>query len=88
MKRHVDRRTVLVSSAAAAAALGTRAWAKGTYGVGASVTENKIGNTNPYSGPASAYSQIGKSIAAYFKKVNAEGGVNGRKVAVISYDDG
>src|SRR5205085_1998206 len=48
----------------------------------------KIGNTNPYSGPASAYGLIGKTIDAYFKKVNAEGGINGRKVNFISYDDG
>ena len=51
-------------------------------------TEIKIGNINPYSGPASAYGLIGKTIAAYFKKVNAEGGINGRKINFISYDDG
>ncbi len=50
--------------------------------------EIKIGNINPYSGPASAYGTIGKSIAAYFKMVNAEGGINGRMVNFISYDDG
>ena len=55
---------------------------------GVTATEIKIGNTNPYSGPASAYGTIGKSIAAYFKKVNDEGGVNGRKINFISYDDG
>jgi branched-chain amino acid transport system substrate-binding protein len=55
---------------------------------GASDTEIKIGNTNPYSGPASAYGTIGKTIDAYFKKVNAEGGINGRKVNFITYDDG
>lgn len=49
--------------------------------------EIKIGNINPYSGPASAYGTIGKSIAAYFKMVNAEGGINGRQVNFISYDD-
>jgi branched-chain amino acid transport system substrate-binding protein len=49
--------------------------------------EVKIGNTNPYSGPASAYGTIGKAIGAYFKKVNDEGGVNGHKVNYISYDD-
>lgn len=48
----------------------------------------KIGHTNPYSGPASAYGTIGKAIVAFFKKVNAEGGINGRKVKFISYDDG
>ena len=49
---------------------------------------SSIGNTNPYSGPASAYGTIGKSIAAYFKMVNDQGGINGRKVNFISYDDG
>jgi branched-chain amino acid transport system substrate-binding protein len=49
--------------------------------------EIKIGNINPYSGPASAYGTIGKAIAAYFKKVNDEGGINGRKINFISYDD-
>ena len=54
---------------------------------GVTATEVKIGNTNPYSGPASAYGTIGKAIGAYFKKVNDEGGVNGRKVNYITYDD-
>src|SRR5689334_20879627 len=49
--------------------------------------EIRIGNTMPYSGPASAYGVIGKTIAAYFRKVNAEGGVNGRRINFISYDD-
>jgi branched-chain amino acid transport system substrate-binding protein len=49
--------------------------------------EIKVGNTNPYSGPASAYGTIGKAIAAYLKKVNDEGGINGRKVNFITYDD-
>ena len=55
--------------------------------VGVTATEVKIGNTNPYSGPASAYGTIGKTIAAYFKKVNDEGGINGRKINFITYDD-
>jgi ABC-type branched-subunit amino acid transport system substrate-binding protein/TRAP-type uncharacterized transport system substrate-binding protein len=50
--------------------------------------EIRIGNTMPYSGPASAYGVIGKIIAAYFNKINAEGGVNGRRINFISYDDG
>jgi branched-chain amino acid transport system substrate-binding protein len=54
---------------------------------GVTATEIKVGNTNPYSGPASAWSTIGKSIAAWIKKVNEEGGVNGRKITFISYDD-
>ena len=55
--------------------------------VGVTATEIKIGNTNPYSGPASAYGTIGKALGAYFKKVNDEGGINGRKINYISYDD-
>ncbi len=55
--------------------------------VGVTATEVKIGHTNPYSGPASAYGTIGKTITAYFKKVNDEGGINGRKVNFITYDD-
>ena len=58
------------------------------YDPGASDTEIKIGNIMPYSGPASAYGVIGKTEEAYFKKVNAEGGINGRKINFISYDDG
>ena len=58
------------------------------YDPGASDREIRIGNTNPYSGPASAYGTIGKSIAAYFAMVNEQGGINGRKINFISYDDG
>ncbi len=58
------------------------------YDAGASDTEIRIGNTNPYSGPASAYGAIGKSIAAYFRMVNEQGGINGRKLNFITYDDG
>ena len=54
---------------------------------GVTANEIKIGNTNPYSGPASAYGTIGKALGAYFKKVNDEGGINGHKVNYISYDD-
>lgn len=57
------------------------------YGTGASDTEIVIGNTMPYSGPASVYGANGHAIAAYFKKINAEGGVNGRMINFISYDD-
>src|SRR3990172_47272 len=57
------------------------------YGPGASDTEIKIGNTNPYSGPASAYGSIGKSITSYWKMVNDNGGIKGRKVNFISLDD-
>ena len=54
------------------------------YDTGATDTEIKIGDTKPYSGPASAYGTIGKAIGAYFNKVNAEGGINGRKVNFIT----
>jgi branched-chain amino acid transport system substrate-binding protein len=57
-------------------------------GLGASDTEIKIGNMMPYSGPLSAYSIIGKTEAAYFDKINSEGGVKGQKIRFISYDDG
>ena len=58
------------------------------YDTGATDTEIKIGNIMPYSGPLSSYSVIGKTEAAYFNKINAEGGINGRKINFISYDDG
>src|SRR5437879_6836844 len=57
------------------------------YDTGATDTEIKIGNIMPYSGPASAYGVIAKTEDAYFKKINAEGGINGRKINFISYDD-
>jgi len=55
--------------------------------LGVTATEIKIGNTSPYSGPASAYGSLGRTAGAYFKKVNDEGGINGRKINFISYDD-
>ena len=67
-----------------AAAMTFPAAAQKKYDPGASDSEIRIGNTNPYSGPASAYGTIGKTIAAYFKMVNEQGGVNGRKVNFIS----
>jgi branched-chain amino acid transport system substrate-binding protein len=63
------------------------ALAQKKYDDGASDTEIKLGNIMPYSGPASAYAVIGQTEAAYFNKINAEGGINGRKVKFISYDD-
>jgi len=63
-------------------------FAAGQYGPGASDTEIKIGNTMPYSGPASAYGIIGKTEAAYFTMINEQGGINGRKINFISRDDG
>jgi len=70
-----------------AATLSVPAIAQKKYDAGANDKEIKIGNTNPYSGPASAYGQIGKAIAAYFKMVNDQGGINGRKIDFVSYDD-
>jgi len=63
------------------------AQAASKYDQGASDTEIKIGHTNPYSGPASAYGGIGKAQAAYFKMINEKGGINGRKINFISLDD-
>jgi branched-chain amino acid transport system substrate-binding protein len=57
------------------------------YGPGVSDTEIRIGNTSPYSGPASAFSMVAKTEEAYFRKVNAEGGINGRRIVFLSYDD-
>jgi branched-chain amino acid transport system substrate-binding protein len=68
--------------------LATPAMAQKTYGPGVSDTEIKLGNTAPYSGPVSAASTVAKSVAAYFDKINAEGGINGRKLNFISVDDG
>ncbi|MPZ35335.1 MAG: ABC transporter substrate-binding protein [Rhodospirillales bacterium] len=84
------RRAFLSGASAMAAALGSAgAYAqKGKYDDGASDTEIKIGNASPYSGPASAYGVIGKAIDAYWKMVNDQGGVNGRKVKFITMDDG
>ena len=68
--------------------VGTSALAQKKYDIGATDKEIKIGGISPYSGPASAYGAIGKAITAYFAKVNAEGGINGRKLTFISLDDG
>src|SRR5246127_2299352 len=73
---------------ASAAALASLALLLGQATSSRADDEIRIGNTMPYSGPAPAYGIIGKTIAAYFGKVNAEGGVNGRKINFISYDDG
>ena len=79
-----------IASAALAlfAASSTAALAQKKYDTGATDTEIKIGNIMPYSGPASAYGVIGKTEAAYFKKINDAGGINGRKINFVSYDDG
>ena len=86
----VTTRRLAIASAAFVvfAASGGSALAQKKYDTGATDTEIKIGNIMPYSGPASAYGVIGKTEAAYFKKINDAGGINGRKINFISYDDG
>ncbi len=64
------------------------AFAEKRYGPGATDSEIKIGQTMPYSGPASAYATTGRAQAAYFAKINAEGGIHGRKIKLTSLDDG
>ena len=84
----VKRITQVLVVAFAAALAATTAVAQKKYDPGASDTEIKIGQTMPYSGPASAYGTIGRVEAAYFQKVNDEGGINGRKLKLLSLDDG
>jgi branched-chain amino acid transport system substrate-binding protein len=79
---------VLVATIVAYISTTGGALAQKKYDAGASDTEIRVGNIMPYSGPASAYGVIGKTEAAYFNKINAEGGINGRKIKFISYDDG
>jgi branched-chain amino acid transport system substrate-binding protein len=78
----------LSATLAILAAISSSASAQKKYDIGATDTEIKIGNIMPYSGPASAYGVIGKTEEAYFRKINAEGGINGRKINFVSYDDG
>jgi branched-chain amino acid transport system substrate-binding protein len=79
---------LLVLSLSVATVISTQSFAQKKYDPGANDSEIKIGNIMPYSGPLSAYSSIAKAEAAYVNKVNAEGGVNGRKINFISVDDG
>lgn len=81
-----SRRSIVL--AAAAGVLPTAARAQKKYGPGASDSEIKVGQTIAYSGPASAYGQLGRAQAAYFKSLNDKGGINGRKINFISLDDG
>ena len=90
--RRISRRSILAAApgalALAAPFLSIRpARAAKQYGPGVSDTEIKIGNTGFYSGPASSYGTIGKAESAYFRMLNDQGGVNGRKINFISYDD-
>jgi branched-chain amino acid transport system substrate-binding protein len=91
--KHVTRRSILAVAPSAIAlaapflSIGP-ARAEKQYGPGVTDTEIKIGNIMPYSGPASAYGTIGKAEAAFFRMLNEQGGINGRKIQFISYDDG
>jgi branched-chain amino acid transport system substrate-binding protein len=86
----LTRRALLAAAAQGALALAAPwpARAAKQYGPGVTDNEIKIGNTGPYSGPASSYGTIPKSMAAYYRMVNDQGGVNGREIKFISYDDG
>ena len=83
----INRTSLTPLSVAGLVITGGLALAAGQYGPGCA-TEIKIGNTMPYSGPASPYGIIGKSEAAYFAMINEQGGINGRKINFISRDDG
>src|SRR5450432_634228 len=84
----IARRTAIVALLGSAVA-GAAAFAQAAkYGPGASATEITLGQTMPYSGPASAYGTIGRVEQAYFKMINENGGINGRKINLISLDDG
>ncbi|TWT13604.1 ABC transporter substrate-binding protein [Reyranella sp. CPCC 100927] len=85
--RQLKRRHLLIGGTAAAAWTPTILRADSRYDPGVSDREIKLGNTMPYSGPASAYGVTGKAVAAYWTMVNDQGGINGRKVTFISYDD-
>ena len=84
----IGRRAAFALAFAAAFAAQNAAAQAAKYGPGASATEIKLGQTMPYSGPASAYGTIGKLHTAYFKMINDQGGINGRKINLISLDDG
>jgi ABC-type branched-subunit amino acid transport system substrate-binding protein len=90
IEMRTDRRSFIIGGAAAVPTLipAFAALAGGKYDSGATDKEIKIGNTNPYSGPASSYGVIGKCIQAYWTMVNDRGGINGRQVNFITYDDG
>src|ERR1700736_6290051 len=84
---HATRLAIGATALALFAASTSGALAQKKYDTGATDTEIKIGNIMPYSGPASAYGVIGKTEQAYFNKINAAGGINGRKINFVSYDD-
>src|SRR6266478_5562496 len=88
LSRRQSRIAALATAVITFAAMSGSALAQKKYDTGATDTEVKIGNIMPYSGPASAYGVIGKTEEAYFKMINAQGGINGRKIDFVSYDDG
>jgi len=83
----LNRRTALLGALASMAAP-LPAWSQKRYDAGATDTEIKIGSTMPFSGPVSILGTLGKTSMAYFNKLNAEGGINGRRIRLIQYDDG
>ena len=89
--QHLTRRAILAATPAALSFggpfLAARPACANQYGPGVSDTEIKVGNTAPYSGPASSYGTIWKCETAYYDMINAQGGINGRKINFISYDD-
>src|SRR5499427_4569087 len=85
--KSITRRSILAAAPSALIFAALPARAARQYGPGVTDTEIKIGNTGPYSGPASSYGTIPKAEAAYYRMVNEKGGVNGRKINFISYDD-
>ena len=87
MPIHPLRLGAIAAALAMLAVTSSPSFAQKKYDTGVSDTEIKIGNIMPYSGPASAYGVIGKTEEAYFKKINVEGGINGRKINFVSYDD-
>src|SRR6266403_1247790 len=84
----VTRRSILAAAPSVLALAALPAYAQKKYDAGANDSEIKIGHTNPYSGPASSYGVIGKTETAFFTMINEKGGINGRKINFISYDDG
>ncbi|MBN8987755.1 MAG: ABC transporter substrate-binding protein [Rhizobiales bacterium] len=88
LSRQATRSAAFSTALIATLAISGSAFAQKKYDTGASDTEIKIGNIMPYSGPASSYGLIGKTEEAYFKMINDQGGINGRKINFITYDDG
>src|SRR6195952_5897215 len=88
LSRLTTRSAAFSTALIASGAMSGNALAQKKYDTGASDTEIKVGNIMPYSGPASSYGLIGKTEEAYFKMINDQGGINGRKISFVSYDDG